>query len=148
VSIQQVTAEEAHARMTQDPSTIYLDVRTVPEFTAGHPPAALNIPVVVANPAIGKMTPNPGFLPTVEANIPKDTTIIVGCMSGGRSQYAAEVLAEAGYQYIANMQGGFGGARDPVGRLVVPGWQDYGLPEEGGDGGAKSYEALVKKSAG
>jgi hypothetical protein len=94
------------------------------------------------------MTPNAGFLPTVEANIPKDAKLIVGCMSGGRSQYAAEVLEDAGYQHVANMQGGFGGARDQVEQLLVPGWQDYGLPEEGGDGGAKSYEALVQKSAG
>jgi rhodanese-related sulfurtransferase len=145
VSIQQVTAEETHSLITQDASVIYLDVRTVPEFEAGHPPSALNIPVVLPNPAIRRMTPNPDFLPTVEANIPKDAKIIIGCMSGGRSQYAAEVLADAGYQNVANMQGGFGGARDQMGRLMVPGWQDCGLPEEGGDGGAKSYEVLSKK---
>jgi rhodanese-related sulfurtransferase len=148
VSIQQISAEEAHTLMTQDPNIIYLDVRTVTEFEAGHPPAALNIPVVVPNPAIRKMTPNPGFLPTVEASLHKDAKIIVGCMSGGRSQYAAEVLEDAGYQNVANMQGGFGGARDQMGRLLVPGWQDCGLPEEEGDGGEKSYEALSKKSAG
>ncbi len=148
MSIQQITAEEAHGRINQDPSIIYLDVRTVDEFEAGHPPAALNIPVVLPNPALRRMTPNPDFLPTVEAHIPKDAKIIVGCMSGGRSQYAAEVLENAGYQQVANMQGGFGGARDQMGRLLVPGWQDCGLPEEGGDGGAKSYETLVKKSAG
>jgi len=147
VSIQQVNAEQAHALMTQDPTIIYLDVRTVPEFEAGHPPAALNIPVVVPDPAVRKMAPNPDFLPTVEANIPKDATIIIGCMAGGRSQYAAEVLQDAGYQRIANMRGGFGGARDQVGRLLIPGWQDSGLPEEGGDGGAKGYEALLRKSA-
>ena len=65
--------------------------------------------MVVPDPAVRKMTPNPDFLPTVEANIPKDATIIIGCMAGGRSQYAAEVLQEAGYQRIANMRGGFGG---------------------------------------
>jgi rhodanese-related sulfurtransferase len=117
VSIQQISAEQAHTLMTQDPSIIYLDVRTVTEFEAGHPPAALNIPVVVPNPAIRKMTPNPGFLPTVEASLAKDAKIIVGCMSGGRSQYAAEVLEDAGYQNVANMQGGFGGARDQMGRV-------------------------------
>jgi rhodanese-related sulfurtransferase len=148
VSIQQVTAEEANTLIAQDTTIIYLDVRTVHEFEAGHPPAALNIPVVLPNPAIRKMTPNPDFLPTVAANIPKDARIIVGCMSGGRSQYAAEVLEDAGYQNVANMQGGFGGARDQVGRLMVPGWQDCGLPEERGDGDVKSYEALSKKVTG
>jgi rhodanese-related sulfurtransferase len=145
VSIQQVTADEAQALMTQDQTIVYLDVRTVPEFEAGHPPAALNIPVVIPNPALRKMVPNPDFLPTVEANLPKDTKIIVGCMSGGRSQLAAEVLEDAGYRDVANLQGGFGGARDQMGRLLVPGWQDHGLPEEAGDGGEGSYEKLSKR---
>jgi rhodanese-related sulfurtransferase len=145
VSIQQLTADQAHLLMTQDASTIYLDVRTVPEFEAGHPPAALNIPVVIPNPAVRKMVPNADFLATVERTIPKNAKVIVGCMSGGRSQFAAEVLEDAGYQDLANLQGGFGGARDPVGRLLVPGWQDHGLPEESGDGGESSYENLLKR---
>ncbi|MGH8057521.1 MAG: rhodanese-like domain-containing protein [Candidatus Entotheonellia bacterium] len=143
MSIQQITPELAHATLTNDRETIYLDVRTVPEFEAGHPPSALNIPVVLPNPAIGRMVPNPDFLPTVEAHVPKDAKIIVGCMSGGRSQFAAEVLEDAGYQHLANMQGGFGGARDPVGRLIAPGWLDCGLPVESGDGGDASYQSLL-----
>jgi rhodanese-related sulfurtransferase len=142
MSIQQITPQEAYAQMAQDKDLVYLDVRTVPEFEAGHPPSALNIPVVLPDPAAGRMVPNPDFLPTVEATIPKDAKIIVGCMSGGRSQYAAEVLADAGYQHLANMQGGFGGARDPMGRVVMPGWQDYGLPVEVGDGGSARPDAL------
>jgi rhodanese-related sulfurtransferase len=142
MAIQQITPQEAHALMAQDKDIVYLDVRTVPEYDAGHPPAALNIPVVFPNPAIGKMVPNPSFLATVEAHIPKTAKIIVGCMSGGRSQYAAEVLDDAGYHHLANLQGGFGGARDPMGRVLAPGWQDHGLPAEVGDGGARSYEAL------
>jgi rhodanese-related sulfurtransferase len=145
VSIQQLSAEQAHAQMAQDQTIIYLDVRTVPEFEAGHPPAALNIPVVIPNPALRKMVPNPDFLGTVEGTIAKDAKVIVGCMSGGRSQFAAEVMEDAGYQHIANLQGGFGGARDQMGRLLVPGWQDHGLPEEAGDGGEGSYENLSKR---
>lgn len=145
MSIRQITPEEAHTMMEQDRETIYLDVRTVPEYEDGHPPSALNIPVVLPNPALRRMGPNPDFLPTVEAHLPKDAKIIVGCMSGGRSQFGAEVLEEAGYQNVANMQGGFGGARDPMGRLIAPGWQDHGLPEESGDGGDGSYEALLRK---
>ena len=73
-------------------------MRTVPEYVAGHPKSALNVPVVIPNPATGQMTPNPEFLPTVEANLPKDAKIIVGCMSGERSQLAAELLERAGYR--------------------------------------------------
>jgi len=144
VSIHQVNAEQAHAMMAQDQTIVYLDVRTVPEFEAGHPPAALNIPVVLPDPALRKMVPNPDFLSTAEAALPKDAKIIVGCMSGGRSQFAAEVLEDSGYQHVTNLQGGFGGARDQMGRLLVPGWQDHGLPEEAGDGGNSSYENLLK----
>jgi rhodanese-related sulfurtransferase len=145
MSIEQLTAEEAQALMTQDQNIVYLDVRTVPEFEAGHPPAALNIPVVVPDPALRKMVPNPDFLSTVEATLPKDARVIIGCMSGGRSQFAAEVLEDAGYQHVANLQGGFGGARDQMGRLLVPGWQDHGLPVEAGDGGESSYANLLKR---
>jgi rhodanese-related sulfurtransferase len=91
------------------------------------------------------MVPNPDFLSTVEAILPKEARIIIGCMSGGRSQFAAEVLEDAGYQHVANLQGGFGGARDQMGRLLVPGWQDHGLPEEAGDGGESSYANLLKR---
>jgi rhodanese-related sulfurtransferase len=145
MSIQQITPEEAHALMEKDKDIIYLDVRTVPEYAAGHPTSALNIPVILPNPAMGRMTPNADFLETVEAHVPKDAKIIVGCMSGGRSQFAAEVLEDAGYQHVANMQGGYGGARDPMGRLLVPGWQDCGLPTEMGDGGSGSYDALLQR---
>jgi rhodanese-related sulfurtransferase len=145
MGIQQITPEEAYAQMEKDKDIIYLDVRTVPEYEAGHPTSALNIPVVLPNAAMGRMTPNADFLATVEAHFPKEAKIIVGCMSGGRSQFAAEVLEDAGYQHLANMQGGFGGARDPVGRLLVPGWQDYGLPIEMGDGGSGNYDALSNR---
>jgi rhodanese-related sulfurtransferase len=148
MSLQQITPEEAYAMIEKDQAIVYLDVRTVPEYEAGHPPSALNVPVVLPNPAVRRMVPNPDFLPTVEANIPKDAKIIVGCMSGGRSQYAAEVLEAAGYHHIANMQGGFGGAHDPMGRVIMPGWQDHGLPEESGDGGPASYDVLLHKRAG
>ena len=140
MSMEQINPQEAYRILEADKETLYLDVRTVPEYVAGHPKSALNVPVVIPNPATGQMTPNPEFLPTVEANLPKDAKIIVGCMSGGRSQLAAELLERAGYQNISNMhmQGGFGGKREPMGRVVVRGWRDAGLPVELGDGGAAS----------
>ncbi len=144
MSMEQINPQEAYRILEAATETLYLDVRTVAEYVAGHPKSALNVPVVIPNPATGQMTPNPEFLLTVEANLPKDAKIIVGCMSGGRSQLAAELLERAGYQNISNMQGGFGGKCDPMGRVVVRGWRDAGLPVELGDGGAASYEALLK----
>lgn len=145
MSIKQISPQEALQVLEGDPEAVYLDVRTVPEYLAGHPVASLNVPVVLPNPATGQMTPNPEFLPTVEANLAKDARIIVGCMSGMRSQFATDLMERAGYQNVSNMQGGFGGARDPMGQVVIKGWRDSGLPVESGDGGAASYEALLKK---
>jgi arsenate reductase len=90
VGTEQINPQEAHRILEADKETLYLDVRTVLEYVAGHPKSALNVPVVLPNPANGQMRLNPEFLHTVEANLPKDAKIIVGCMSGGRSQLAAE----------------------------------------------------------
>jgi rhodanese-related sulfurtransferase len=124
--IEQTTPEAAQQLMRQGHR--YIDVRTEQEFAGGHPTGAVNIPVAVPDPATGQMAMNPDFLSVVQAHFPKATRIIVGCQSGMRSQRAAELLAQAGYATVINMQGGFGGARDQMGRTVVSGWSESGLP--------------------
>ena len=42
--------------------------------------------------------------------------------SGAGGGVTAELLAQAGYTTVINMQGGFGGARDQMGRTLTPGW--------------------------
>jgi hypothetical protein len=61
-----------------------------------------------------------------------------------RSQRAAEMLAQAGYGTVVNMQGGFGGARDQMGRTVVPGWSESGLPVCRDCGPENSYAGLQR----
>jgi len=126
MAIQQTTPEEAHKLLRQ--GYRYIDVRTEPEFANGHPVTAVNIPVAISDPHTRQMMMNPEFLSVVETHFQKDAKIILGCQSGGRSQAAAELLFEAGYAQVVNMQGGFGGARDQMGRTVVPGWNDCDLP--------------------
>jgi len=145
MAIRQITPPQAQEIMSKDPQVIYLDVRTVPEFTAGHPQCGINIPVVFFNQATGQPTPNPDFLKVVEANIPKDATVVVGCQVGGRSQRAAEIMTQAGYSNVSNMQGGFGGGQDQTGRLV-PGWRDSGLPVSTENGEGMSYASLAAKA--
>jgi rhodanese-related sulfurtransferase len=106
----------------------YLDVRTEREFGSGHPTSAVNVPIVVPDPHTRQMVINPEFLSVVEAHFAKDAKLLVGCQSGGRSQRAAELLADAGYTHVINMQGGFGGAHDDSGRTIIPGWRERGLP--------------------
>ena len=71
--------------------------------------------------------------------------LIVGCQAGGRSQRATEIMAQAGYTNVANMQGGFGGGQDQMGR-VVPGWRDSGLPVSTENGEDVSYASLATKA--
>jgi rhodanese-related sulfurtransferase len=142
MEIPQTTPAEAHARLTRTPGALYLDVRTEEEFAAGHPAGARNVPVVFFDPATRQPRPNPDFLATVERHVPRTAALLVGCQSGIRSQRACELLAEAGYTDVANVQGGFGGARDRSGRIVVAGWREAGLPVETGATAGATYADL------
>lgn len=127
MTIKQVEPPEAHETLSGNPSAVYLDVRTEGEFAQGHPAGAINIPVVfIKGP--GQMEVNPDFVAIAEKVLPKTTMLVVGCLAGGRSQRACEMLEEAGYSDLTNVRGGFGGARDPSGQVVVTGWRDAGLP--------------------
>lgn len=144
MAIKEMTPQEAHDLLQQAPDCVYIDVRTVREFCAGHPQGAVNIPVAFPEPAQGMMM-NPDFVRVVELHFPKDKKIILGCQAGPRSDAAARLLHEAGYQDVASMQGGFGGMRDPFGRVVAPGWFSSGLPVSQENGDDVSYESLAAK---
>src|SRR6266851_813859 len=145
MAIKQTEPPQAHETLANNPGAIYLDVRTEGEFAQGHPAGAINIPVVfIQGP--GQMEPNPDFVAVAEKVLPKATKLVVGCMSGGRSQRACEMLEEAGYADLTNVVGGFGGQRDGSGQVVVPGWRDAGLPVTN-DLGDATYEAQRKKAS-
>ncbi len=142
--IKQLKPPEAHEALRANPDAIYLDVRTEAEFAAGHPTGAINIPVVfIKGP--GQMEVNPAFLEVAEHALAKHRKLVVGCMSGVRSQRACDMLADAGYSDLSNVVGGFGGQRDASGQVVVAGWRDSGLPVST-DLGDASYAALRKKA--
>ena len=130
MSLKTITPEQAKQILESDGTAVYIDVRTEPEFVNGHVPKAVNIPVVWPDPATRQMKPNPDFVKSVSAQFGKDKRIIVGCQAGGRSQFAADLLVQEGFQDVSNMQGGFGGARDPMGRVIVQGWSQLGYPVE------------------
>ncbi len=143
--IAQMTPPEAHQTLSQDAAVVYLDVRTEAEFQAGHPERAINIPVVFFDQAAGRPVPNPHFLTVVEATIPKEVSVVVGCQAGGRSQRAAEIMEQAGYTQVSNMMGGFGGGQDQQGQ-AVGGWQEAGLPVNADNGDGVSYASLAQKA--
>ena len=108
MAINRITPEKAKELLDSETGYVYLDVRTVQEFDAGHVPGAKNIPVLEPDPG-GRMQFNPRFVELVEANFGKDAKVITGCQMGGRSLKAAELLLAAGFSNVVDMRGGFGG---------------------------------------
>jgi rhodanese-related sulfurtransferase len=144
MAIKEITPQQAHDLLQNDPAATYIDVRTPREFAGGHPQGAVNIPVAFPDPARG-MVMNADFVKVVEGNFPKDKKIIVGCQAGPRSNAAAGLLEQAGYQDLSSMLGGFGGMRDPMGKVVAAGWSSLGLPVSQDNGEDVSYESLSAK---
>ena len=147
MNVPEVSPEGAKRRMERRDAYVYLDVRTEPEFIGGHPPGALNIPVAFLSPETGQMEPNEGFLRVVQACIPSETRIIVGCKCGPRSEIATQMLLAAGYRHAANMTGGFSGVLDVNGQVIEEGWSTLGYPVERGLGGEHSFDSLRAKTA-
>jgi rhodanese-related sulfurtransferase len=142
-----ITPNEAAAAMEQVAGAVYVDVRSQREFMAGHPAGAINIPVAEPGPA-GQMVFNQEFLAVAEKVLPKNAQLVVGCLSGKRSEAACQILETGGYQNVANVQGGFGGVKDPMGRVIQPGWSQLGLPVSDDNGEGISYASLRKQALG
>jgi rhodanese-related sulfurtransferase len=71
-----------------------VDVREPDEWTAGHAPGALHIPL--------------GDLGARYQEIPQDGAVYVICRSGARSNRAAHALVDAGWQALNVSDGMFG----------------------------------------
>jgi rhodanese-related sulfurtransferase len=144
MAIKEVTPQQAHDILTNDPSAVYIDVRTEGEFANGHPLGAVNIPVAFPDPERGMMV-NSDFVRVVEANFPREKKIILGCQAGPRSTSAANMLQQVGFHDVSNLLGGFGGMRDPTGKISAPGWASSGLPVSNHNGEGVSYQSLSTK---
>ena len=82
-------------------------MRSVPEFEAGHPTGAFNVPLMHMGP--GGMSPNPDFMAVVQKSFPTDAKLVLGCKGGGRSLRAAEMLQAAGFTAVVDQRAGFEG---------------------------------------
>jgi rhodanese-related sulfurtransferase len=123
--VPRVSAREAHALLRAQ-GYAYLDVRSVPEFDAGHPEGAYNVPI--AEPAPEGMRDNPRFLAEVEVLFAKSAPLVVGCASGVRSLRAAELLRAQGFTRVVEQRAGMEGVRDAFGRVKEKGHRAEGLP--------------------
>ena len=132
MSIDRVSPDEAQRLMSEEGYT-YLDVRSVPEFEAGHPTGAYNVPLLDMGPR--GMAANPDFLAVVEKTFPRESKLVIGCKSGGRSLQAADLLAKAGYLSVIDQRSGFDGNQEL-------GWRPRGLPVSTDAESGRSYQEL------
>lgn len=78
-------------------STIIIDVRTKDEYITNHISGAINIPLQNITQEIENVVKN------------QNTTIIIYCQYGGRSNKACNKLEKMGYSNIYNLYGGIEG---------------------------------------
>ena len=141
MSYDEVSPTQAQELLASNQGYIYVDVRSVAEFNNGHPTGAYNIPIMHREP-VG-MVPNPNFLQTIETHFPRDSKLLIGCLSGARSARAAQALANSGYSTLTNIKGGFGGTRTPTGQVAEQGWAELGLPVSQQAEAGKDYDSLA-----
>jgi rhodanese-related sulfurtransferase len=140
---QTITPRQASELLANDARCAYLDVRSEQEFAAGHPVGARNIPI--AHLSGGGMVANEDFLAVVATNFPKEALIVVGCKMGGRSARACEILANAGWKNLKNVDGGFDGRGNAVDPDVRAGWRGCSLPISNTPAAGASYAELKQK---
>lgn len=70
---------------------LVLDVRSAGEFTAGHLPGAVNLPLSEIETAVNRKVKS------------KDQVVLVYCQSGARSSEARRKLRAMGYEHAFNM---------------------------------------------
>lgn len=111
--IQNVTVEEAN-KMVEKEDVFILDVRAPSEFNSSHIEGATLIPV--KNSGGSNLSPDQ-LLEARINEVPKNKKILVYCRSGSRSASASQILVNAGYSQVYNMEGGISawiGAGYPV----------------------------------
>jgi rhodanese-related sulfurtransferase len=89
--VQRLSVDEL-TRALKTGSPILIDVREPNEFSAGHVPGAVNLPV--------------GSLPSAAASFDRRADIIVICQSGHRSVTAAKRLMKSGFMNVRSVKGG------------------------------------------
>jgi rhodanese-related sulfurtransferase len=71
---------------------VLVDVRTAEEFSGGHLPGAVNIPLQQLARRVQE--------------IPTGKPVVVVCATGNRSQTASSILVKSGYGEVYNLRGG------------------------------------------
>ena len=87
---------DAARKLHDEKQWTFLDVRDQQEVNLGKVPGAVHI--------------SRGTLESkVEAQIPRDTPVVIYCAGGNRSAFAADVMQQMGYTKVVSMIDGFRG---------------------------------------
>jgi rhodanese-related sulfurtransferase len=97
---------ELAARIAGGSAPFVLDVRSSDEFAAGHIPGAVNVPHTELAERLGSL------------GLASDTEIVVHCQSGRRAAVATDVLTDAGFVRVVELEGHWAD------------WSAAGLPRE------------------
>jgi rhodanese-related sulfurtransferase len=81
----ETNAKQLHSLLDRNGKVLILDVRTPQEYTRGHVPEAVNVPIEILARKIKEM------------EVSKTTPIVTMCDHGGRSSRAALELQKMGY---------------------------------------------------
>ena len=92
MSITQLTPQQVHDCLKEQPAPLLLDVREEDEVRLCTLPGSLHIPM--------------NLIPLRHNELPDDVPIIVYCHHGIRSLNVARYLAHVGFENVANLQGG------------------------------------------
>lgn len=132
MSIQILTPQEVQDLFKTNPAAVYIDVRTVSEFAAGHLRGkVVNVPIVFHHPTTKEIYPNTSFLAVIHSLYAKDAPLIVGCEKGNRAQQAVEQLSQDGYTNLCIMPEGY------------TGWREQKLPTTTDNRDGVSYVSLL-----
>ncbi len=92
MAIKELSVQELKRRLDAGERLQVLDVREPWEYAIVHLPGSIHIPLGQLAERVQELSP--------------DSDIIAMCKSGGRSRRAAELLAAAGINRVANLTGG------------------------------------------
>ena len=122
----EVTPHEAWDLLQSMPNVKLVDVRTQAEWQwVGVVPGAQLIELK----SYPSMANNPDFMTQLKAAVGPENIVLFLCRSGARSDAAAALAAQHGYDSALNILEGFEGDLDSLGhRGGKNGWQAAGLP--------------------
>lgn len=91
---QQISVEDVQKAIIEQKDFILVDVRTPGEYERGNIAGSINIPLDDIDANISQRIPD------------KQKTIYMYCLSGARSDSAADILTQFGYQNVFSMTSG------------------------------------------